>query len=58
LVATSIGTLQLGYGRINDIIYKSLNIKKISGGFFMGKNFKEEWQENFIDFNIGNTTSI
>ena len=22
------------------------------------KSLKEEWQENFIDFNIGNTTSI
>ncbi len=41
---------------------KRLRVKKIAPSHCTGeqaiKIFKEEWQENFIDFNIGNTTSI
>ena len=37
-------------------------VKKIAPSHCTGeqaiKMFKEEWKENFIDFNIGNTTSI
>ncbi len=41
---------------------KRLRVKKIAPSHCTGDQainiFKEEWQENFIDFNIGNTTSI
>lgn len=41
---------------------KRLRVKKIAPSHCTGeqaiKIFKQEWQENFIDFNIGNTTSI
>ena len=41
---------------------KSLQVKKIAPSHCTGdhaiKIFKEEWQNHFIDFNIGNTTNI
>ena len=41
---------------------KKLRVKNIAPSHCTGKHaikiFKEKWQENFIDFNIGNTTSI
>ena len=41
---------------------KRLQVKKVAPSHCTGeqaiKIFREEWQENFIDFNIGNTTRI